>query len=126
MKSRNDVIFDNGSSINCEHPDARAISMNGTFKVSTDKLKEDALIAVTVLLNGTNLGDTERSNFTINSEKGMLVALIFKNLLFQSHPTPMDETSYIYVYIRCMFVICPTINLFIYNTFLLTQFKRNC
>ncbi|XP_052691710.1 uncharacterized protein LOC128169638 [Crassostrea angulata] len=126
MKSRNDVIFDNGSSINCEHPDARAISMNGTFKVSTDKLKEDALIAVTVLLNGTKLGDTEPSNFTINSEKGMLVALIFKNLLFQSHPTPMDETSYIYVYIRYMFVICHTINLFIYNSFLLTQFKRNC
>lgn len=71
LKSRNDVIFDNGSSINCEHPDARAISMNGSFLLSTDNLDgEEARIAVTALLNGTEFGETGYSNFTIKLEKG--------------------------------------------------------
>lgn len=51
--------------------------MNGSFLVSTDQLNgEEALIAATVLLNGIVL-DIGYSNFTIHSEKGMLICFDF-------------------------------------------------
>lgn len=64
--TENGGIISNGTSVNCPVADARAISVNGTFPLSTRQFKEDVVVAVTIILNGIKL-PIIYSNITIPS-----------------------------------------------------------
>lgn len=69
LKNEGGLKIDNGTSAHCPVADVRAISINGTFTLSLDNPKENAIVAATVIYNGIELA-IGYSNFTILSNNG--------------------------------------------------------
>lgn len=66
LENENGLKTDNGTSANCPVSDVRAISINGTFTLSLDNPKENAIVAATVIFNGIVVA-IGYSNFTVLS-----------------------------------------------------------